>query len=84
MNETRHERMNGMNLTENTPENIEYMIEAIKDKLRIANASAVKATHFDESKYEDLKDIYDMVMSRSQFSISEMEAIVTELGSLRK
>jgi uncharacterized protein YfkK (UPF0435 family) len=31
-----------------------------------------------------LKDLYDMVMSKERFSISEIEAIVSELGNLRK
>jgi uncharacterized protein YfkK (UPF0435 family) len=60
------------------------MIEAIKSKLRMASGSAMQASSFDADKYEDLKDIYDMVSSKDRFSISEVEAIVSELGRLRK
>lgn len=33
-----------------------------------------------DTQYEDLRDIYDMVAGKNQFSISEIEAITTELG----
>ncbi|MCI3923084.1 DUF1128 domain-containing protein [Paenibacillus sp. TRM 82003] len=73
-----------MDLTKATPENAEYMVEYIKTKLRVATGAAIKSTHFNEEMYEDLKDIYDMVSSKDRFSISEIEAIVSELGKLRK
>ena len=70
----------------NTPsiENVIYMIEQIKEKLRMVNVDAMQSDKFDEEKYEDLQYLYDMVMKRDSFSPSEMEAIVQELGSLRK
>ena len=70
----------------NTPsiENVIYMIEQIKEKLRMVNVDAMQSDKFDEDKYEDLQYLYDMVMKRDSFSPSEMEAIVAELGTLRK
>lgn len=65
-------------------DNAERMLEAIKTKLRVASGAAIKASHIDERKYEDLEDIYDLVMSKDKFSVSEMDAIVMELGRLRK
>lgn len=73
-----------MDLSVSSLENIEYMIEEIKKKLRMATGAALKATNFDEGKYEDLKDIYDMISSKASFSISEIEALTKELGQLRK
>ncbi|GGE78898.1 DUF1128 domain-containing protein [Priestia taiwanensis] len=73
-----------MNLTERTTDNIEYMITAIKDKLRMVNVGAMRSENFNVAAYEDLKDIYDLVMKKETFSISEMEAIVSELGTLVK
>ena len=69
----------------NTPsiENVIYMIEQIKEKLRMVNVDAMQSDKFDEEKYEDLQYLYDMVMKRDSFSPSEMEAIVAELGTLR-
>ena len=70
----------------NTPslENVIYMIEQIKEKLRMVNVDAMQSDKFDEEKYEDLQYLYEMVMKRDSFSPSEMEAIVSELGTLRK
>jgi len=72
-----------MDLTQPTQQNVEYMIETIKTKLRMATGSAMQASAFTVDKYEDLKDIYDMVQSKDKFSISEVEALVSELGKLR-
>jgi len=73
-----------MNLIQPSQENVEYMIEQIKDKLRMVNVDAMKSEHFDDSQYDDLHYLYTMVMKRETFSPSEMQAIAVELGSLRK
>ncbi len=73
-----------MDLSNPSLENITYMIEQIKDKLRMANGDAMQPDVFDENQYEDLQYLYEMVMKRTSFSPSEMNAIVAELGSLRK
>ncbi len=73
-----------MDLTQNTTENIEFMITAIKEKLNVVNAGAIKPEHFDEEMYEDLHDLYVMVSRKDRFSPSEMTAIIEELGNLRK
>lgn len=78
------ERMNRVNLSQKSVENVEFMIEKIKEKLKVMNFGAIKPSHFDEEMYEELKDIYELVMKKDTFSISEMQAIVEELGSLRK
>lgn len=68
---------------EQSQQQVEIMIEAIKDRLKMATAQAMQASAFSVEQYEDIKDIYDLVMSKSNYSISEMEAIVSELGKLR-
>lgn len=70
----------------NTPskENVIYMVEQIKGKLRMVNVDAMQSNQFDENQYEDLKYLYELVMKRENFSPREMEAIASELGSLRK
>jgi uncharacterized protein YfkK (UPF0435 family) len=73
-----------MKLTENTLANAEYIIDQIKTKLRMASGAALTASQFDLDLYDDLKDIYDLVQSKPHFSVSEMDAIVLELGRLRK
>jgi uncharacterized protein YfkK (UPF0435 family) len=76
--------MEKVDLSVKSVENVEYMIEKIKEKLKVVNMGAIKPEHFDENLYEELRDIYEMVMKRSSFSPSEMQAIAEELGSLRK
>lgn len=78
------ERMSYLDLSKKSTENIAYMMETIKSKLRVVNAGALKASDIDENMYDELKDIYEMVNKKDQFSISEMEAIASELGNLRK
>ncbi|MBB3131929.1 uncharacterized protein YfkK (UPF0435 family) [Paenibacillus rhizosphaerae] len=73
-----------MDLSQKTPENIEYMIESIKSKLRMASGAAMNASAFSVDRYEDIQDVYDLVMSKDNLSISEVEALVSELGRLRK
>lgn len=72
-----------MDLTQPTPENVTYMINQIKEKLRMVNVDAMKAENFSTSQYEDLQYIYKMVMKRETITPNEMQAIVSELGSLR-
>jgi uncharacterized protein YfkK (UPF0435 family) len=73
-----------MDLTAWSEANVEFMFEEIKKKLRMATGGSIKGSHFDPALYEDLKDLYDIVASKSTFSISEIDAITSELGKLRK
>ncbi len=73
-----------MDLSKQSPENVTYMIEEIKTKLRMVNVDAMKPEHFNASQYEDLKELYEMVASRENITPNEMQAIAKELGSLRK
>ncbi|MFL1674962.1 DUF1128 domain-containing protein [Paenibacillus dendritiformis] len=69
---------------EKTQQNVELMIEAIKERLKMATAAAMQPSAFSVEQYDDIKDVYDIVMSKSSYSISEMEALVSELGRLRR
>jgi uncharacterized protein YfkK (UPF0435 family) len=60
------------------------MITQITTKLKMVNAEAIKATNYNEEVYDDLQEIYEMVMKKNTFSPNEMQAIVEELGNLRK
>lgn len=73
-----------MDLTEKSVENVEFMIEKIKEKLKVLNLGAIKPSHFDENMFAELKDIYELVMKKDSFSPNEMQALVEELGNLRK
>lgn len=73
-----------MDLSTKSPENIAYMIEKIKEKLRMVNVDAMKSDNFSTEQYEDLHYMYKMVMKRDNITPNEMQAIAAELGSLRK
>lgn len=73
-----------MNLSQPSAENITYMIETIKEKLRMVNVDAMRSEDFNATQYEDLVYLYEMVKKRDTFSPSEMQAIASELGNLRK
>ncbi|AOV06829.1 DUF1128 domain-containing protein [Sporosarcina ureilytica] len=73
-----------MDLTKPSEENVTFMIEQIKEKLRMVNVDAMKADTFNTEKYDDLHFMYEMVMKRQHISSNEVEAIAAELGALRK
>lgn len=72
-----------MDLSQKTQENVEYMIEAIKTKLRMATGAAMNASAFQIDRYDDILEVYEIVMNKERLSISEVEAIAKELGQLR-
>lgn len=61
-----------MDLFVKLEENVEYMVEVIKEKLCMVNVGVMRVVSFNEEMYEDLCDIYDYVMKCEIFSISEM------------
>lgn len=72
-----------VNLEQASVDNMVFMIDAIKSKLKMASAAAMQASSFNLDNYEDIKEIYEIVASKENFSISEVEALVSELGKLR-
>ncbi|PWA13475.1 DUF1128 domain-containing protein [Pueribacillus theae] len=72
-----------MDLSVKNRDNMEYMINGIVQKLQVVNTSAIKAEDYDIDNYEELRDLYSLVNRKNQFSVSEIEAIVSELGALR-
>lgn len=72
-----------MDLKQPSRENIEYIIRWIQKRLSMVNTAVLDPAYFDLNIYEDLYDIYRMMEQKERFSISEIEAIVAELGSLR-
>lgn len=54
-----------VDLTIKSTENIQYMISQITTKLRMVNADAINSSQYNEDIYEDLHDIYEMVMKKT-------------------
>lgn len=73
-----------VDLSIKSAENMEYMVNQIVTKLKMVNAGAIKPEHMDSDLYEELKDIYEMVMRKNSFSPNEMQALAEELGRIRK
>jgi uncharacterized protein YfkK (UPF0435 family) len=73
-----------MNLENASRENITFILDEIKKKLTMANTSVVHPEAFELDVYEDLLELYHLIVRKERISISEMEAIVSELGTLRK
>ncbi|SDN26983.1 Uncharacterized protein YfkK, UPF0435 family [Alkalicoccus daliensis] len=72
-----------MDETAQKKQEIEVMIEDIKSKLQIVNGAAMKAEFYGAEQYDELKELHQMVMAKPSLSVSEMDAIVSELGSMR-
>jgi uncharacterized protein YfkK (UPF0435 family) len=73
-----------MNLETPSVQNIEFILDELKKKLTMVNTSVMNPEAYGLENYEDLYEFYQMIIKKSRISISEMEAIVTELGQLRK
>jgi uncharacterized protein YfkK (UPF0435 family) len=72
-----------MDLTTKSKENMKYMLEEIKNKLQVVNRDVIKSEHLDEEKYEDMKELYQLVMKMKSFSLKEIDGILGELKSLK-
>ena len=49
----------------------------------MATGAAMQASHFSVERYGEIRELYEIVSGKNKFSISEVEALVTELGQLR-
>lgn len=72
-----------MDLTQPSIENVTFMVDQMKEKLRMVNVDAMRSDSFNLDKYDDLVFIYKTVMKRNHISANEVEAIAAELGALR-
>ncbi|KYC62438.1 DUF1128 domain-containing protein [Heyndrickxia coagulans] len=77
-------RVKMLDLSKKTAQNMAYMVQAITAKLKMVNTAALQSSQFSIDHYDDLFDLYEMVMKKNTFSPNEMQAIVEELGSLKK
>lgn len=73
-----------MNLNEATNENLTYILKEIASQLRVANESIMDPDDYNLEKYDDLKALYDVLIQKGQLSVSETQAFIQELSSIRK
>jgi uncharacterized protein YfkK (UPF0435 family) len=73
-----------LDITVKNDATVQFMLEEIKNRLKMATMAAIKPDHFNTDHYEDVLELYEFVTSKTTFSITEMEAIVDELGRIKK
>lgn len=71
-------------LDEATKENLDYMLKEIANKLQVVNQSIMDPADYDLNKYDQLKLLYDVLRQKGKLSVSETQAFVQELASIRK
>ncbi|CQR47727.1 hypothetical protein BN1058_02054 [Paraliobacillus sp. PM-2] len=71
-------------LNEATKENLAYLLEEIAKKLQVVNQSIMDPEDYDLKKYDQLKLLYDVLQQKEQLSVSETQAFVQELATIRK
>jgi len=73
-----------MNLDNPSQENLKTILEQLGDRLGVANRMLLDEKDYDLARYDDLKFLYDHVMSAGKLSPSETQAFIDELSSVRK
>ncbi|KPC72609.1 hypothetical protein ADL26_14900 [Thermoactinomyces vulgaris] len=74
-----------MNLETATRENLEHIVNKIKDSLKIVNAAIITADDFKLEQYEELLDIYRMIEKKQgQLTMMEIEGVLDELRDLKQ
>lgn len=72
-----------MNLKIKNRKNLDYMIEAIKEKLQMVNQSLIKSESYSLNHYDRIYDVYRFVQRQSSVSMRSMEGILEELRAIR-
>lgn len=72
-----------MDLSVASQENLAFILNELSDKLNVANRILMDEKHYDLNKYDDLKNLYDMVINRGQLSLDETDAFIDELRNIR-
>ncbi|MFC7372141.1 DUF1128 domain-containing protein [Fictibacillus iocasae] len=72
-----------MDLNSKNEENLDFMIETMKKKLQLVNSGLIQGSDYSLDKYDDIKELYDMIMKMNSFSVRDLEGIVSELGAMK-
>lgn len=73
-----------MNLEYPSNENLQFMLNELADRLKVANRELLNHEDYDLDKYDEIKFMYDMVVQKGFLSPSETQAFIDELRSVRK
>lgn len=73
-----------MNLDQPSQENLEFILSELTKKLDVANRMIMDPDGYKLEMYDELKFMYDVVMTKETLSPSETQAFVSELRTVRK
>nr|WP_257350124.1 DUF1128 domain-containing protein [Pseudalkalibacillus decolorationis] len=73
-----------VDLSVKSNENVAFMLDEMQRQMQVVNSGVMKSSDYDVEQYDELKELYDYVMKKNNFSIRETEGIVQELSELRK
>jgi uncharacterized protein YfkK (UPF0435 family) len=77
--------MNFMNLQTPSPENLAFLVNEIKNGLKVVNTAIFSPEDFSLDVYEDLLDLYEMIRKKEgRLTMMEIEGVLEELRELRK
>lgn len=72
-----------MDLSTASQENLKFILNELSEKLNVANRILMDEKHYDLNKYDDLKNLYEMVLTRNQLTLAETDAFIDELRNIR-
>lgn len=76
--------MDKLNLNSPTQENLTWIINQIKNHLKVVNAALITPEDFSLDQYPDLLEIYQLIEKKQgRLSMMEIEGILEELSELR-
>lgn len=73
-----------LNLDQPSQENLKYLLKQLGDRLGVANRILLDEKDYDLKRYDDLKFLYDHVVTSGTLSPSETHAFIDELRAVRK
>ena len=73
-----------MNLETPSKENVAYIVDEIKSRLKLVNTAIIDPEDFELDKYDELLALYRMIQKKGTLTPMELEGILAELGGLRK
>lgn len=77
--------MNSLNLEKKSEENLAFIVTEMGKKLQVANAdSLMNPDDYRLDSYNELKSLYELLVSKEKLTVSETHAFIDELRNHRK
>ncbi|WP_017471857.1 DUF1128 domain-containing protein [Amphibacillus jilinensis] len=73
-----------MDLSIANQKNLAYILKEMGTKLAVVNTTLFDPEDYNLEKYDDLKWLYDHLMTKDSLSVSETQAFIEELSTIRK